>query len=300
MTTDKTPPRDPRPPAGVDPSVPNVARIQDWFLGGKDNFEADRERGRLIEEQLPDARILVEANRQFLDYAVRLAAGYGVRQFLDIGSGLPTGNNTHQIARQVAPHSARVIYVDIDPVVVAHARALLVPDGYTGTGHLASGVGVLELDAADPAAILAAATGAAPGLADGLHLDLTQPVAVIMTCLLHFVDTDPQMIAAHYRDALAPGSMLIITHATGDDAARAAARQLYRDANQSSQPRTPDMIEKIFTGWVLEPPGLVRVEHFTLSGEPPEVGTIPAPRSPAAGGREVPLAWLAGGIAVKP
>src|SRR5712691_9085664 len=187
-------------PGGIDTATPNVARIYDYLLGGKDNFAADREAARRLIEAIPDVAAIARDNRSFLGRVVRyLATRSGIRQFLDLGSGLPTQANVHELAQGVAPET-RVVYVDNDPVVASHGRALL-----------ASGdqVGMVLGDLCDPAGILRHP--------DVLRLlDLTQPVAVLCTSTLHFIadEAEPHKIIAEYRDRMAPGSYLAISHGT--------------------------------------------------------------------------------------
>lgn len=185
-------------PRGVDPSVPSSARIYDALLGGKDNYEADREVVRLLSELYPYAQATALENRAWLGRAVRyLVAEAGVRQFLDIGAGLPTQENVHQVAQAVDPE-CRVVYVDNDPIVLSHGRALL-------TG--ADNVTVFEGDLADVDAVLERARET---------LDFERPVAVLLSAILHFFDDerDPYAIVARIREALPSGSYLALSHGT--------------------------------------------------------------------------------------
>jgi hypothetical protein len=186
-------------PGDIDLERPSVARVYDYWLGGAHNFAADRAAGRKALEAMPDLRSVITANRVFLRRAVRYLLGVGVRQFLDLGSGIPTVGNVHEIAA-----GAKVVYVDIDPVAVAHSRAILDGDPL---------VRVLQQDIREPASVLRS-----PDLR-GL-LDLAQPVAVLMTAVLHFVpDADgPRKIVAEYRDNVPVGSYLAVSHAGYDDA----------------------------------------------------------------------------------
>ncbi|SEG64187.1 S-adenosyl methyltransferase [Nonomuraea solani] len=185
-------------PPGIDPKTPSIARVYDYFLGGKDNFEADR---RVAEEALkiaPDAREAGRANRTFLRRAVHhMAAEAGIRQFLDLGSGLPTRGNVHEIAQAVAP-DARVVYVDNDPVVLAHGRALLATDDVTK---------VVGGDVRRPAEILEH-----PEIAG--FLDFSRPLGMLFVSVLHHVNDheDPNGAMARFRSVLAPGSHLAIVH----------------------------------------------------------------------------------------
>ncbi|GAA0367310.1 SAM-dependent methyltransferase [Microbispora corallina] len=185
------------PPRGIDVSTPNAARIYDYMLGGKDNFAADREAAEKILTMFPESRDGVRHNRRFLGQTVRHLAGEtGIRQFLDIGAGLPTQDNVHEAARSVNP-AARTVYVDNDPVVCVHGRAILAGS---------PGVAVLEGDLREPEKIVSEA--AATGL-----VDWAEPVAVLLVAVLHFLP-DPYEQVALLRDAMAPGSHLVITHMT--------------------------------------------------------------------------------------
>ncbi len=180
---------DDREPPKVDTSIAHIARIYDYWLGGKNHFAADREAGDEAVRAYPDMRMSVKQNRAFLQRAVRYLAGAGIRQFLDIGTGLPSADNTHEVAQAVAPDS-RVVYVDNDPIVLAHARALLTssPEGVTG---------FLDADARDTAAIIAEA---------GKLLDFGEPVAVMLIAVLHLIseEDDPYQLVADLMAAVPP------------------------------------------------------------------------------------------------
>jgi hypothetical protein len=241
-------------PAGLevfDPRRPHPARIYDYWCGGKDNFEADRRTGEQVAELAPWVRSGARGNRAFLTRAVRYLARAGVRQFLDIGSGLPSSPNVHQIAQRINPDS-RVVYVDIDPIVLMHARALLAGDARTI---------VVAGDARDPHTILSD-----PDL--HTHLDLGQPVAVLLTAVLHFIvgDDEPARITASLRDHLAAGSHLVISQVadlsdTGEHADRAAATraaaQLYDTLAAPFVLRGPGQVTAMFHGFDLIDPGVV-------------------------------------------
>lgn len=238
---------DPDPPSTV---TPHPARIYDFWLGGKDNFAQDREVGARVAEIAPWAVTGARANRAFLTRAVRYLARSGIAQFLDIGAGLPTAGNVHEIAQQVNP-KARVVYVDNDPIVLCHARALLATDEYT----VAVGG-----DARDPAGILADPAVRA-------HLDFDRPVGVLFVAVLHFVreEEDPARIVAIFRDALAPGSRVVISHVGDlpDDggpvraSATLEAVDLYGKLAAPFTLRTREQVTALFDGWELEPPGVV-------------------------------------------
>jgi O-methyltransferase involved in polyketide biosynthesis len=227
-----------------DPAKPNIARVWDYWLGGKDNFAADRELAeKMLAVHPPSARMARE-NRQFLGRAVSYVASRGIRQFIDVGAGLPTALNTHDIAQRIDP-AARVAYVDNDPIVISHARSLLAksPEVIAVTG-----------DMYDPGGILAD-----PDLA-GL-IDMTEPSCVILSAVLHFTDAGTaQKLAASYAQATAPGSYLIISAGSGSPsegenftAAYTAAR-IYIHSVQD--------ITQFFDGLDLVPPGVVPVRHW--------------------------------------
>ncbi len=232
-------------------SVANPARIWNYWLGGKDHFEADRQAAEQVLEVLPSMPLLARlARRQLID-AVRLLAGlHGIRQFLDIGSGLPTAENTHEVAQRAAPE-ARVVYVDNDPVVICHAQALLTssPEGTTD---------YLQADLRDTAAVLAGA---------GRTLDLRQPVAVLLIGVLHFIpdDEDPYRIVAGLMEAASPGSYLVIGHGASDIQADAAPEMMRRYNERSSAPltlRTREQVARFFGGLEMVRPGLVPLSEW--------------------------------------
>jgi SAM-dependent methyltransferase len=228
----------------IDARTPNIARMYDFYLGGKDNYAVDREMAREMIKHVPDVPLIARENRAFLRRAVRMCVAAGVRQFLDIGAGLPTQGNVHEIAQQAAP-DARVVYVDVDPVVLTHARALL-----SGT----DGVTIIQGDVRRPEEILAH-----PGLRE--LIDFREPVAVLMLALLHFVadDEDPYGIVDRFKAELAPGSHLVISHITADNQTpevRDAAR-IYDQASERLTQRTHAEITRFFDG--LDEPGVTTV-----------------------------------------
>jgi hypothetical protein len=232
----------------IDTSVQHPARRYNYFLGGKDHFAADRQAGDELEKVLPAIRVGVRANRVFLQRAVRhLASEAGIRQFLDIGTGLPTADNTHEVAQAVAPAS-RIVYVDNDPLVLAHARALLTSSDEGATAYL-------EADLNDPAAILSR-----PALRE--TLDLGRPVALMLVAVLHFIPGRgaAQPIVAELLSALPPGSYLVATHATQDfmPPEQAAAYQRMLDEGRSDV-WTRDRAEftALFDGLEIVQPGVV-------------------------------------------
>ena len=199
------------------------ARVYDYLLGGKDNYAADRAAGEAALQVFPNARVAARVNREFMHRAVRTAAESGVRQFLDVGTGIPTPPNLHQVAQEIDP-ACRVVYVDNDPIVLAHAAALMtsVPGGRTA---------YVQADATDPEAVLAA-----PDVRDTLDLD--RPVALSLIAILHFIDDDDvaRAMVRGILDRLAPGSFLILTHATLDISPEAISGSLaaYRSAGIGS------------------------------------------------------------------
>jgi S-adenosyl methyltransferase len=237
-------------PAVVDTGRANVARVYDYLLGGSFNFLADRDLARAITAVEPNARAFARANRDFLGRAVRFLAAEGITQFLDIGSGLPTQGNVHEITGQASP-GARVAYVDADPVAVAHSKAIL--EGGTSAAVIAG-------DLRDPAAILAHET-------TRRLIDFGQPVGLLLIAVLHFISDadDPWRMVATLRDALPPGSYLAIGHAT-DAHNPQAARTFEKVYNNSSSTgvnvRSREEIRRFFDGFELVDPGLTYVSQW--------------------------------------
>ncbi|MFI7342984.1 SAM-dependent methyltransferase [Streptomyces sp. NPDC050085] len=238
----------------IDTSKPHPARVYDYLLGGKDNYAVDREAGEALAAAAPEARIGVRANRAFLQRAVRHVVAAGVRQILDIGTGLPTPPNVHDTARTIAP-DVRVAYVDNDPIVSAHADALLGHSGATG---------VALADLRDPQAVLDH-----PEVRRVIDFD--RPVALLLVAVLHFLTDaeDPGGIVATLRDALPDGSYLVLTHATDDFADRSAARAVYSKATATLNLRSRPEIERFFTGFDLIEPGLSQVPFWHPDTPPP-------------------------------
>ncbi|MFJ7269208.1 SAM-dependent methyltransferase [Streptomyces sp. NPDC099050] len=239
-------------PQGIDISVPSVSRIYDYYLGGSHNFEVDRQAARRAMEFMPGLPKIMQANRAFMRRAVRYAVAGGVTQFLDIGSGIPTFGNVHEIAQAASPE-ARVVYVDHDPVAVAHSQAVL-----AGTER----TGVVAADLRKPQDILAA-----PEVAQGL--DLSRPVALLLVAVLHFLeDTDePYAAVAQLRDALAPGSLLILTHASYEgiplsEEVASGTVGVYRDIRNPLVMRDAEQIRGFFDGFGLIEPGLVSMPDW--------------------------------------
>ena len=231
----------------IDTGTANVARMYDYWLGGKDNFEADRIAAEKVLSQMPGQRRSAIENRRFLRRAVGFLAGAaGIDQFLDIGVGLPTQGAVHEVAHEVNPRS-RVAYVDYDPVVVAHGNALLAtPDQSV----------VVQADVRRPAELLAN-----PVIRE--HLDFDRPIAVLLLAIVHFVQDsdDPAGVVAVLREALVPGSYLVLTHICQellpDKAAAARAKDVYQRAGQPIKARSADEIRGFFGDFELVEPGLV-------------------------------------------
>jgi SAM-dependent methyltransferase len=235
--------------ARIDVERPSQARIYDYLLGGSLNFAADRAVARQLISMVPDAPLVAQANRAFLRRAVRFLVDAGVRQFLDIGSGVPTRGNVHEVARQAAPES-RVVYVDIDPAAVAHSRQLLAGDQQTVA---------IEEDARRPERILGHPEVRA-------LLDLSRPVAILLISVLHFISDsdDPAGLLRLLRDALPPGSYLAISHITADDRpdTGAAVTAANRAGAVFAAPRRRADLERFFAGFELVEPGLVGVRQW--------------------------------------
>jgi hypothetical protein len=234
---------DPPAPPGVDPSAPAPARLYDYYLGGTNNFAADRIAAEKLRLSLPELSDAAWANRGFHQRAAAwLAADMGIRQFIDIGAGLPTQGNTHQVVHRTAP-DARVVYVDHDPMVLAHAQQLL--SGTTSTT-------LLLADLREPDSVLGH-----PGLRE--LIDFSEPTALLMTAVLHFVadKSDPWGLVQRYMSAFVPGSHLVLSHATGDKLPPRAIRAMlktYENATEQLVLRPRPEVERFFTGLELAPP----------------------------------------------
>jgi len=236
--------------AEIDTSVAHPARVYDYWLGGKDNFAADREAAERVLAATPGLRFRVRANRAFLARAVRyLAADAGIRQFLDIGTGIPSANNTHEVAQEVAPDS-RVVYVDNDPIVLSHARALLASTPQGATQYI-------DGDLRDGTAIVVQA---------GQTLDFSQPVALMLLGILHLIQDSeaPHEIVSGLMDALPPGSYLAISHPASDiHPGQAEAQKRYNERVSTPQTlRSRDEVATFFEGLEMVPPGLVYVHTW--------------------------------------
>jgi SAM-dependent methyltransferase len=246
-------------PPGVDTGRANVARVYDYWLGGSHNFLADQDAARAIVAVEPNTREGVRANRAFLGRAVRFLAASGIRQFLDIGSGIPTERNVHEVAQQACP-GAHVVYADIDKVAVAHSRAIL-------TGNPAAAV--IEADLRDPEKILASDTVRS-------LINFAEPAGLLLNCVLHFISDaeDPWQIVATLREALAPGSYLVLAHGTSEarPAVAQAAEKVYnRSVTTSIHMRSRSDVLRFFDGFDLADPGLVYIPQW----RPDAPGDVP-------------------------
>jgi SAM-dependent methyltransferase len=277
----------------VDTSRPSPARLYDYYLGGKDFYDADRTAAEQLVAAVPELPGTARINRTYHQRAVTLIAGRGVSQFLDIGCGLPTNNNTHSIAQRIAPH-AHVVYADHDPVVLAHARSLLADDGSTT---------VVQADIRRPAELLAAA-------ADTGLLDFSRPIGLTATAVLHFVsdDDDPAGIVGELAAGLAPGSVVSLSHITADGIASDKVRaflQIYANASENLYFRTESEFGVFFerAGLDIVAPAAgahPRPVHFS-DWNPPELAELPEPirrhlPSPVADAHASRLGYCAAGL----
>ncbi|MEU4107349.1 SAM-dependent methyltransferase [Streptomyces sp. NPDC027717] len=245
-------------PRSIDISVPSVSRMYDYYLGGSHNFEVDREAARKAMEFLPGLPRIMQANRAFLRRAVRFAAEQGIDQFLDIGSGIPTFGNVHEIAQTARP-GARVVYVDHDPVAVAHSQAVLAGN---------ADADVVAADLRKPQEILTSPEAAR-------LIDLDRPVALLLVAVLHFLEDadDPYRAVAELRTALAPGSLLILTHASFEgiplpEERAEGAVDVYRDIRNPLVMRSREEIARFFDGFELVEPGLVHPPQWRPEAAP--------------------------------
>ncbi|HXL95470.1 MAG TPA: SAM-dependent methyltransferase, partial [Streptosporangiaceae bacterium] len=244
-----------------DTRVPNPARMWNYWLGGKDNFAADRDAAQGFIRVLPTMPAIARLARQFQAHAVHsLAADYGVRQFLDIGAGLPSVDNTHQVAQDVAP-TARIVYVDHDPIVISHAQALLTSSEEGATGYILA-------DLRDTDAILASAADT---------LDFDQPVAIMLLAILHLIsdEEDPWEIIRRLMNAVPSGSYLMVSHGASDIQAQAGAELMRRYSELTKRPlflRTHAEVARFLDGLPLIGPGVVPVSQWGAPGEEAETG----------------------------
>ncbi|MFC6882466.1 MULTISPECIES: SAM-dependent methyltransferase [Actinomadura] len=257
-----------RPPLGIDTSKAHPARRYNYWLGGKDNFAVDRESADVVASAFPTVHLAARENRRFMRRAVTYLAGEtGIRQFLDIGTGLPSAGNVHEAAQEIAPE-ARIVYVDNDPIVLVHARALLTssPEGATA---------YLDADLREPEKIT--------GHPD-LHrtLDLTRPVALMLVAIMHFIEDgdDPYGIVRHLLSRLPSGSHLVMTHATGDHLTP-EEREVNDEANRRSgvpfRLRSRDEFARFFEGLDVLEPGITSVLEWRPDGPrgaSPSIGDV--------------------------
>ena len=252
-------------PEGLDLSRASVARMYDYYLGGAHNFAVDRELARQVVELYPSTPLVAQTNRAFLHRAVNHLVGQGVRQFIDIGAGIPTVGSVHETAQAQAPDS-RVLYVDHDPVAVAHGELLLADQPNTR---------VLAADLREPAAILDSAERHAV-------IDLSQPVAVLMLAVLHFfaLADQPEKLIGEFLAAVAPGSYLVISHVhiAHPQAKSEQVRDLYRNTTDPLTYRSREQILDLLRGWELIEPGLVWLPEWRPDW-PDEVGDDPSASS---------------------
>ena len=238
-------------PPEIDTSRPHSARMYDYFIGGKNHFAADRKTAREVLRHSPYVHIAARENRAFLGRAVRyLAAEAGITQFLDIGTGIPASNNTHEVAQSVAP-GCRVVYVDYDPVVLLHAQALL-------TSSPQGAVDYIDADLRDPQAILAAAAKT---------LDFSRPVAVMLIAIMHLIvdADDPYRLVSELMAAVPPGSYLALSQVASDIEAEQmaeAAKRYNRMARETQRHRSHAEVERFFDGLELQEPGVVAVQQW--------------------------------------
>jgi hypothetical protein len=256
-------------PQNIDLDKPNAARIYDYYLGGACNFQHDREFAEKFLELVPNVDKSFRANRAFLRRAVRFCVDAGIRQFLDIGSGIPTVGNVHEIAQELAPE-CRVVYVDNEPVAVAHSEAIL--EGKEG-------VAVLQADLSDPSTILNSESVQR-------LIDFDQPMALLMVAVLHFVpeQADPRASVAQYVEPMLPGSYLVVSHGTvaGLDEVPAGAEKHYDNTTTPFISRSPQQIMEFLSGTELVDPGLVWVTQWrpespeTVEDHPERIGIMGA------------------------
>jgi hypothetical protein len=260
----------------IDTSRPHPARMYNYYLGGKDNYQVDREAAEQVLRVVPDVRAMARENRAFMQRAVRFLVGEaGIRQIIDVGTGIPSAGNVHEIARGVADH-VRVVYVDNDPIVHVHASALL-----SGTGT----TGIVLADLREPEAILAH-----PKIRE--LIDFAQPLAVLLVAIMHFVtdEENPGRIVRVFRDAMPPGSYLVLSHGTGDhhtEEKAGHAAGVYQRATAPLVLRSRSRIEELFDGFTLIEPGLVQTPLWR-------------PEQPRRKGKNLPGTGIYAGIGYLP
>jgi SAM-dependent methyltransferase len=262
-------------PDGVDTKRANPARVYDYWLGGTHNFLADQDLARSMAAVEPNVRVIARANRAFIGRAVRFLAGAGIRQFLDIGSGIPTQGNVHEVAQQADP-AARVVYADIDPVAIAHSKAIL-----AGNPNAA----VIDGDVRDPGQVVGHSV-------TRRLIDFSQPVGLLLVAVLHFLGDvdDPAGCVAALRDRLAPGSYLVLAHATNEsrpDVTKAAEKVYQGSVPSEGRTRSRAEIMALFAGFDLVEPGLVYLPQWR-------------PDSPADVPDDPSRVWFLAGVGRKP
>lgn len=244
--------------AEIDTSRPHPARMYDYYLGGKDNYAVDREAAAAVMRLLPEARAIAQENRAFLQRAVRYLVGEaGIRQIIDVGTGIPAAGNVHEVAHQVSP-GVRVAYVDNDPIVHVHASALLTGQGSTS---------IVLADLRDPEGILTH-----PGVRE--LIDFNEPVALLLIAIMHFItdDDDPRRIISSFHGTFAPGSYLALSHATADFhsyAVTSGTVKVYDNATAPLRWRSHTEVTALFDGWDLIDPGVVQVPLWRPERVPP-------------------------------
>lgn len=242
----------------IDTTVPHSARMYDYWLGGKDNFAVDRAMGDQFLQAIPTLKDMARENRAFVGRSVRYMMDQGIRQFLDIGTGIPTAGNVHEVAQTIDPAS-RVVYVDNDPIVLSHARALLVGTDEGKTAYI-------DADILDPARILDDASLRST-------LDLDRPVGLMLVAILMLLadDADPWGRVDELKDALPSGSYLVMTHPGRDFDPEAIGGLMAATtaAGMTFVPRTRDQVARFFEGWELIEPGVVPVMAWRPDGDPP-------------------------------
>ncbi|MGH3416005.1 MAG: SAM-dependent methyltransferase [Actinocrinis sp.] len=260
-------------PQSINTNVAHPARMYDYYLGGKDNYQVDRDAAEGVLAVLPEGRDMARANRAFLGRTVRYLAGRGITQFLDIGTGIPGPDNTNDVAHRIQP-DARVVYVDNDPIVLTHATALL-------ARHDPKHTKVIQADLRDPQTILTHP--------DALNvLDFSQPIAILLVAVVHFIKQteNPASLVSQLKAKMAPGSYLVLSHGTGDfEPERAGtAVQGYDQATAPFVLRSRDEITGFFDGLELVEPGVVQIPWWQPDGEV---------------GPEARRIWIYGGVGYK-
>jgi hypothetical protein len=251
-------------PVGIDPTIPSTARMYDYYLGGKDNYAADRQAAEKALSVVPSGRRTAHANRHFMTCAVMLMADQGIRQFIDLGTGIPTSPSVHELARSIQPDT-RVLYVDNDSVVTVHNRALLVKD---------ENVKALQADIRDPGSILDS-----PEMRD--LIDFREPVGLLLVAVLHFVrgEEGPLDIVRAFTSRITPGSYMALSHITSDGtepSVMATIHEAYAEASAPAIFRAEAEINAFFSGFELIQPGLVDVTRWTphtatFTAQPPDL-----------------------------